>query len=322
MNSMKNGLISIIVPVYKVEKYLCKCVDSILSQTYKNIEVILVDDGSPDLCGKICDSYLKKDNRVKVIHKSNGGLSSARNAGIEIAKGEYIGFVDADDYIDSRMYEILHSAITKESADMAVCELVMVDEFGKYIEEKKELHNDIITGNEKYNIMFLKWHFIVAWNKLYSRHIFDNLKYEVGKIHEDEFIIHKILGKCKRIVTVQDELYYYVQRNDSIMGQGREAISIKSCNYIEALYDRYYFLKKRNVDTDECVNIMSFYYAKVLTSIEISTDDEERYINKVKLMVKEVLRDSSNFFLSKNYFKVYFPKLAMKLINYRNKDKK
>ncbi|MFZ3577233.1 glycosyltransferase family 2 protein, partial [Virgibacillus sp. DJP39] len=134
--------LSIIVPVYKVEQYLAKCIDSILNQTYKDFELILVNDGSPDNCSDICDSYMKKDNRIKVIHKANGGLSSARNAGIQIARGEYIGFVDSDDFIHRRMYEVLYKNAFKYLSDIVVCDYSQVQEGEKYIE--KEINFEIV----------------------------------------------------------------------------------------------------------------------------------------------------------------------------------
>ena len=133
----KNNLISIIVPIYNVEKYLKKCIDSIINQTYKNLEIILVDDGSPDNCGKICDEYAKKDNRIKVIHKENGGVSSARNVGVENATGEYIGFVDSDDYIEKDMYEVLINNLKKENADISIISNYEVYK-NKIIENKKK----------------------------------------------------------------------------------------------------------------------------------------------------------------------------------------
>ena len=120
MPNKEKPLISVIVPIYKVEKYLNKCVKSIINQTYKNLEIILVDDGSPDNCGKICDKLAERDDRIRIIHKKNGGLSSARNAGIEIANGEYIGFVDSDDYIDNDMFETLYNNIKDNNADLSI----------------------------------------------------------------------------------------------------------------------------------------------------------------------------------------------------------
>ena len=131
--------ISVIVPVYKVEPYIRKCVDSILGQTFSDIQVILVDDGSPDQCGKICDEYAKQDNRVEVIHKENGGLSDARNAGIPYAKGEYIIFLDSDDYIDERMVERLHSLLNETNASIAACDFLCFFEDGSF--EKKTKRN-------------------------------------------------------------------------------------------------------------------------------------------------------------------------------------
>ncbi|MBR1540013.1 MAG: glycosyltransferase [Clostridia bacterium] len=125
---MEEELISIIVPVYKVEKYLDKCINSIVSQTYKNLEVILVDDGSPDSCGKMCDEWTQKDTRIKVIHKENGGLSDARNFGLDCAKGKYIQFVDSDDYIEKDMIEFLYKNLKENNADISICSNYMVDE--------------------------------------------------------------------------------------------------------------------------------------------------------------------------------------------------
>lgn len=136
---MKEDLISIIVPVYKVENYLSKCLDSMICQTYKNIEIILVDDGSPDNSGKICDDYAKKDSRIKVIHKENGGLSDARNAGLKIATGKYIGFVDSDDYISVEMYEKLYNQAKKEDADIACCNYYRVKMEKNLIKELLEI---------------------------------------------------------------------------------------------------------------------------------------------------------------------------------------
>lgn len=213
-------LISVIVPIYNVEEYIHQCVDSIIIQTYKNLEIILVNDGSPDNCGEICDDYALKDSRIKVIHKKNGGLSDARNAGLDIAKGEYIVFTDSDDFIHPQFVEILHTNIG--DADMAFCDRL------RYYENATEItRTDIITCPiEVFENDFLLKNFstyrysivVVAWNKLYKSHIWDGLRYPVGKIHEDEFVIHHILDRCNKVVLCNKQMYYYRQRGDSIMG--------------------------------------------------------------------------------------------------------
>lgn len=177
--------ISIIVPVYKVEKYLRKCVDSILAQTFTDFEVILVDDGSPDNSGKICDEYAEKDNRVRVIHKENGGLSSARNAGIDVARGKYLGFVDSDDYIDEDMYEILYENLKIHDADISSVELIPFygDRYKKANKEKKviilnkkEAIKSVLEGTQFY---------AYAWNKLYRKELFKDNRYLDGKTFEE-----------------------------------------------------------------------------------------------------------------------------------------
>ena len=236
--------ISIIVPVYKVEKYLCRCIDSILNQSFEDFELILVDDGSPDSCGIICDEYCKKDKRIKVIHKENGGLSSARNAGLDIAQGEYIGFVDSDDYINKDMYNIMYREIKKTNSDIVICNYKNVYNYdyfnikAKYKIEDIKYFNKINALEELYGIK--KIQFIVAWNKLYKKSIFLNLRYEENKIHEDEFIIHKILYKCKNVKYINCELYYYMQRKNSIMS---EDFNIKKLDAVYALNDRAKFFR-------------------------------------------------------------------------------
>lgn len=222
--------ISIIVPVYKVEKYLKKCVDSILNQTFSDIEVILVDDGSPDRSGIICDEYAKNDTRVKVIHKENGGLSSARNAGIEVAQGRFIGFVDSDDYIATDMYQLLYEDITREEADMAICGIYDV------YEGKKPLQKAVIkrtTSSDEALLLILQGNIISvhAVNKLYKRRLFDIVRYPEGKYHEDSFIIVELLDQCQKVVINSEQKYYYYHRLGSI---NTEQFSKKQFEFIEA----------------------------------------------------------------------------------------
>lgn len=247
--NMNNPKISVIVPIYNVEKYLEKCVYSIINQSYTNLEIILVDDGSPDKCGEICDEFAKKDNRIIVIHKKNGGLSDARNAGLDIAKGDYIGFVDSDDYIAADMYEKLLNAIISDQSDFAICEYVCVyesDEFAQNDKEQMEMVKKCYSTNEFISDKYLYncGKYVVAWNKLYKREIFKTLRFPVGKQHEDEFIIHRLFAQCDKISYINEELYYYLQRKGSIM---KREFDVRRLDFGDAMIDRYHFTKKNKM---------------------------------------------------------------------------
>ena len=227
-------MVSVIVPIYKVEAYLEKCIKSIQNQTYRDLEIILVDDGSPDSCGAICDAYAKDDARIKVVHKENGGLSDARNKGLDIASGDYILFVDSDDFIHPRMAEILFNNLQAADADIAVCGFKQVEEtdevvFPNFIRGVSTADKNRIEDTENAeifegqaimnNLQYKNLLTVVAWNKLYKAEIFKHLRYPKGRIHEDEFLIHHVLHLCSRIVYIKNELYYYLTRTDSIMGE-------------------------------------------------------------------------------------------------------
>ncbi len=222
---MEKPLISIIVPIYKVEKYLEHCVNSILNQTVKDIEVILVDDGSPDNCGAICDELAKTDSRIRVIHKPNGGLSDARNAGIDIAEGKYIGLVDSDDYIAPTMYEKLLKALEENDADASMCYACNTYDDDMEYRPCKTGEVEMFDGEDILNALFNKKLNNFAWNKLYKRELFNNIRYPFGKIYEDLFTTYKIFGKCKRVALDSSQMYYYRIRRDSIMGKARKVIN-------------------------------------------------------------------------------------------------
>lgn len=237
--------ITIIVPIYKVEKYLAKCIDSILNQTFKEFELILVNDGSPDSCGEICEEYSIRDKRVKVIHKKNGGLSSARNAGINIARGEYIAFVDSDDFIHKNMYEILYTNAINTSSDIVICDYFIVSEKEIIQDESCQIKiqpktfTNIEALRELYRDDRIK--FVVAWNKLYKKSLFSKLRYKEGRIHEDEFIIHTILYECSKVSYLPVKLYFYLQTDNSII---RSPYNIKRLDRVYALRERVEFFKK------------------------------------------------------------------------------
>ena len=217
---MKDDLITVIIPVYKVEKYINKCIKSVLNQTYKNLEIIIVDDGSPDNCGKICDEYGKKDNRIRVIHQENAGLSEARNAGLKIAKGEYIYLVDSDDFIDEPAIEYLYELAIDNNADIAIGNRTIFYEGQDLKTKNQEKEKLLIYNNEQaleamlYNTEFTN----NACNKLYKTSLFNNIKYPKGRLCEDLGTTYKLLLKANKIVLGNKSYYNYLaDRNDSIM---------------------------------------------------------------------------------------------------------
>ncbi|WP_019242603.1 MULTISPECIES: glycosyltransferase family 2 protein [Bacillus] len=264
-------LISVIVPIYNVEKYLKRCVDSILNQTYGNIEVILVDDGSIDQSSKICDEYAELDQRIRVIHQKNQGLSAARNCGIDFAKGNFIAFVDSDDSIHEQMYEILHRNIKKYNADISICNYNRGYKNFNNENNINKMKESIIVCNKIESMMNMNNSLgeitIVAWNKLYRKGLFENIRFKVGKIHEDEFIIHRLLEKVTSVVYTSLPLYNYMQRDSSIT---RKKFNIKRLDVFEALEDRMdFFLEKGYKDLyfnaiESYLNtlITYYYYAK------------------------------------------------------------
>ena len=188
-------LISVIVPVYNVEQYLERCINSIVNQTYKNLEIILIDDGSTDSSGSICDTLCTSDNRILVIHQDNGGISCARNTGIDHSRGKYVTFVDSDDWIDIRMIEKLYSRIIKDNSQIAFCNFAYVDQQGNEYYDESDKTDHILDENQFWHDYYLKKNdtcYIVSWAKLIRRDVFANgIRFRVGKIHEDEFIIHE-----------------------------------------------------------------------------------------------------------------------------------
>ena len=226
-----NEIVSVIVPVYKVEKYLRKCVDSILNQSYRELDIILVDDGSPDNCGAICDEYAKKDNRVRVIHKSNGGLSSARNAALDVIKGSWVICVDSDDYVHHDMIKRLYEAAIDASAQISICshyeekgeKLLIADRvvdeirvFDKIAALKKLIEDDDIRS--------------YAWGKLYRAELFDGVRYPDGRNYEDIATTYYLFDKAEKIVKIPDYLYYYLQRPEGISFNKSTASWHKGCH--------------------------------------------------------------------------------------------
>lgn len=215
MQQLSGDLISVIVPVYNVAEYLNQCVESLVRQTYPHLEVILVDDGSTDRSGEICDRWAEKDKRISVIHKGNGGLSDARNAGLAVACGRYIGFVDSDDWVAEEMFEQLFRACNSENAVIAACGYRRVYRDG---EENHVLSDAVsLSREEGLTALFKGESFgVQAWAKLYSAELFEGITYPVGRLFEDSFTTYKLFLKADRIVTVGGSMYFYRQRKSGI----------------------------------------------------------------------------------------------------------
>lgn len=234
-------LVSVIVPVYKVEKYLSICIESILNQTFKDFELILVDDGSPDNCGKICDFYALKDSRIRTFHKENGGLSDARNFGIDVACGEYVTFIDSDDFVDSKYLEILYSICLKESADISVCSLARCDEDSTKI---PELANNVEVvekfTEDKMNVFIStqKIH-TSACAKLFDKKLFNGVRFPKGKYYEDVFTTYLLVHKANKIVKTTFNGYGYRCNPTSIIN---EKYSPRKMDAIEGTLQRANFI--------------------------------------------------------------------------------
>lgn len=213
--------ISVIVPIYKVETYLDKCVESIVAQTYTDLEIILVDDGSPDACPALCDAWAAKDSRIKVVHKENGGLSDARNAGLAVATGEYISFIDSDDWIEPDFLQTLLDALLQTGAGIADCATRLVGEDGKELSVRGVTENETLdTVSALVRLVKEDRVYQTVWNKLYRRDVIGDLRFEKGKYNEDDYFTYQVFDRTEKIAIVSRPLYNYLQRGGSIMGVG------------------------------------------------------------------------------------------------------
>ena len=244
-------LISIIVPIYNVKRYLRRCIDSITNQKYKNIEIILVDDGSVDGCGEICDSYKKNDNRIFVIHKKNGGLSDARNIGLQKARGKYIAFVDSDDYISPFYIDLLYNNLISTNSDIACCDFYNFTEAEdvKYYEEneytKKMFEKNIYVANKidaLEKMMYRDRFRNSACAKLFKRELFDHISFPTGKLCEDLGIMYKLFDLSSRICISNYKFYYYMQRDKSII---HSSFNIRRMDGLDFAIEQTNFIIKR-----------------------------------------------------------------------------
>ena len=253
---MKQPLISVIIPVYGVEKYIAQCLESVINQTYKNLEIILVDDGSPDRCGKICDEYQKKDGRIRVIHKKNEGVARARNDGLDCATGDYISFIDSDDWIAPDAYEKLYRGLQENGADCAIGGCVNVIEK----DVKLEYPADSFTRktecrDSKEVVKNLLLRASAVWNRLFKREIFETIRFPENRINDDEVVALHAYVKCKKIVMLNEPTYYYRIRKNSIT---TGSFTLRKMDMYYNSLDNYAFIQKTMPDLLTCAEYKVF----------------------------------------------------------------
>lgn len=317
-------LVSVVVPIYKVERDLRSCIDSIINQTYQNLEIILVDDGSPDCCGEIIDEYALIDKRVKTIHKENGGLSDARNKGMEYVTGEYITFVDSDDKLELHFTERLMKLMYSHHAEVAVCKnsVFTYDNCKISQNREKKVETKLLSGIDACsNMLYQKDFDVSAWGKIYSISLFNNVKYPKGLIHEDIPTTYKVIAKAENVVYTSEELYCYQIRENSIEN---EKFSLKKMDCIttaqmmlDDIYQRIPELSKAG---------RSRYFAAnmhILAQIDSNIPQKRLIKNNIKKVRKRIIfdRNATNRVRIACLLTCINFEITIKLLNILNKNK-
>lgn len=273
-----NHLISVVIPAYNVEKYLPKCIESIINQSYKNLEIILVDDGSTDCSGKICDEYAKKDSRIVVIHRKNGGLSQARNDGISIAKGDFLTFVDSDDYVHQEYCEKLLNAMIKNSAEISACSIYEFEENDDVVDKKEEYEETLLDRNQAIeNLLKIGGLYDPAWGKLYAKKLFTDIRFPVGKVYEDSATLYKLYDQINTMVVLNQKYYYYLKKRAGSIMSSSYNIKKQKDNF-DAIHDSFLFLKNKYSDMKNLITAK--FIRSALTLIERSyLQGDENLVN-------------------------------------------
>ena len=291
---MDNCLISVIIPVFNVEEYLHHCVMSVINQKYKNLEIILVDDGSTDNSPAICDELATTDSRIKVIHKNNGGLSSARNKGLDISTGKYIAFVDSDDYVHPEYISRMYNLITKENAGIVACgfrktfknkesfKYPKINSKGYEVLDYREALEELVGLNSVT--------YVLSWNKLYKRGVFEGIRFPEGKISEDFYVSFKVLHQGAKTIVTKDQLYYYFLRKGSIINR-RDNISDYN---IEALDEFDEYTEKLGLDLKakslfiRMNSVMEDYWAAYKNKNKSRMEKMDKSFNDIKARMEDI----------------------------------
>ncbi|PET44652.1 hypothetical protein CN514_21660, partial [Bacillus sp. AFS001701] len=303
--------ISVIVAAFNIEDYIGNCLKSIISQTYKNLEIIVVNDGSTDKTIDIINFYAKNDKRIVVIDKPNGGLSSARNAGLDLVTGDFIGFIDGDDYINEEMYEKLYNLYKETHCDIAVCgHIRKYSNREVFTNTKKTIHYNTEEALEE--LIGSKSLFDYAWDKLYKKELFDNIRYPIGKIYEDVFTTYKLFLKSNKIVSVDEPLYYYIQRDGSTL---RKGFNNKQFDQLDAIEEINSFFSEKNIMTYDKVLEARILNIKCRMLFDIcagnATKGTSLHENTAKKLTKDIIKKPINKLLNKNI--TFFSKLIILL---------
>lgn len=288
--------ISVIVPIYNVEKYIKRCIDSILSQSLRDIEIILIDDGSPDKCGEICDDYAKIDSRIKVIHTINGGVSKARNIGIKNAQGEYITFVDPDDYINENMYEIMYKAVKKNNAEIAISSFSYIID-GK--QQPQDISNNKLNFNKNeaitnYFNMIYPFNYSFLCNKIFRRNLFEEIRLNTNiLVQEDTEVMIKLYNNSSIITYIGQPLYFYELRDGSATSN---KISIGKITTEQAFLEIYKYVKENlpEFKSKSLLKYISYYFniiVEIIKHYDVYGNEYIKLIKKLKLIYKDIIFD-------------------------------
>lgn len=311
------------MPIYNVEKYVEKCLLSIINQSWKDWELIVVNDGTTDTSRDICELYARQDTRIKIVDQENKGLSAARNYGLNVAKGKYIAFVDSDDYVHPQMYELLLSSFQKNDIDVSICDYMPVNE--------GETINPLIIDNPDYTILSQKEILsgllnefgmlaAISWNKIYKKALFDNIRFPEGKIYEDAYIMHLVYDKCKRVSYLPQKLYFYTQREKSIMTGTK---LIKKLDAIDAYSQWYNYFNSKNNEVlkrksaFKVIRTLQGMWAKGITDLEFSEEAQKKKKEIARMNLDAICSQDITVKSRINIIMfILFPKLSIKL--YRN----
>ncbi len=294
---MNKPLISVIVPVYKVERYLDECVESIVNQTYHNLEIILVDDGSPDNCPQICDDWAKKDERIRVIHKENGGLSSARNAGLDICTGDYISFIDSDDWIESDFYYTLYRKSAESGAEIVMCAAVAEYPDGSSRNTAEHIFSHVLSQDELLHDFLYHRNNVcgAVWDKLYKRSVFEKVRFPIGLNSEDRYVHAITYSSISKFQYIDVILYHYRQRENSICTTrelsshtfDQVETSRMACNYLN---------EKKKITKEECNYFLMIAYHDVLRNLVLCNASSElirQYTRELRGYYWSTIKDSN-----------------------------